>query len=162
MDKLLIFRKVCHGWHDSQQTLNLFFTMLPGIRMAGFLFQCLNSFQKQLVFVFTMNRWVLQLAGQFKSSFSPATLLLVNMKYIEYNSAYPGEFKHIWTKIAHFITISLYRWGHKTRVSLDISVIIPSVSEQFCTVGRNQDCVWKEKWTRKKTKVQEFCKVHQN
>lgn len=102
------------------------------------------------------------MAEQFKSSFSPATLLLVNMKYIEHNSAYPAEFKHIWAKIAHFITILLYRWGHKNRVSLDISVIIPWVSEQFCTVGRNQDCVWKEKWTRKKTKMQEFCKVHHN
>lgn len=34
---------------------------------------------------------------------------------------------------------------------MDISVIIPPVSEQFCTVGRNQECVRKEKWTRKKT-----------
>lgn len=55
--------------------------------MAGFLFNCINSFWKQVLFVFTTDRRVLQLAGQFKSSFNLATLLIVDRKDMEHDSA---------------------------------------------------------------------------
>lgn len=55
--------------------------------MAGFLFHCVNSFWKQLFFAFTVDRYVLQLAGQFKSSFNTASLLIVDGKDMEHSSA---------------------------------------------------------------------------
>jgi len=51
--------------------------------MSGFLFYCVNSFWKQLLFVFTMDRHVWQFSGQFKSSFNLAILLIVDRKDME-------------------------------------------------------------------------------
>lgn len=64
-----------------------FFTILLCGRKAGFLLHSVKDFWKQLLFIFTTDWLVLQLAGQFKSSFNWAYFLIVRRKDTEHNSA---------------------------------------------------------------------------